>query len=96
MEVASPAFAGEISIIRGGCQADSLRSPSKGVADGVRQAMKVVRIHVHLITDDVVMGWASRPLQAAMGLEEKVVFVDSSDTAIDNCTWFWISVVVSI
>lgn len=96
MEVASPAFAGEISIVRGGCQADSLRGPSKGIADGVRQALKVIRIHVHLITDDVVMGWASRPLQATMGLEEKVVLVDSSDTAIDNCTRFWISVVVCI
>jgi hypothetical protein len=31
-----------------------------------------------------------------MGLEEKVVFVDSSDTAIDNCTRFWISVVVCV
>ncbi len=96
VEVASPAFAGEISIVRGGRQADSLRSPSKGVADGVRQVVKVIRIHAHLITDDVVMGWASRSLQAAMGLEEKVVFVDSGDTAIDNCTRFWISVVVSI
>jgi hypothetical protein len=96
VKVASPAFAGEIGIVCGGCEADSLRGPSKGVADRVRQALEVIRTHVHLITDDVVMSWASSSLQSTMSLEEEVILIDGGDTTINNCTRFWISIVISI
>lgn len=96
MEVASPTFAGEIGVVRGGCEADSLRGPCKRVADRVRQALEVIRIHVQLITDDVVMSWACSSLQPTMSLEKEVKLIDGGYTTIDNCTRPWISVVISI
>lgn len=96
MEVASTTFAGEIGVVRGGCKADSLRGPCKGIADRVRQALEVIRIHVQLITDDVVMSWASSSLQSTMSLEKEVKLIDGGYTTIDDCTRLWISVVVSI
>ncbi len=96
MKVASSAFAGEIGVVRGGCEAHSLRGPCEGIADCVRQTLEVIRIHVHLITDNVVMSWAGRPLQSTMGLEEEVVLIDGGDTTIDNCTRLRISVVICV
>ncbi len=96
MKVASSPFAGKIGVVRGGCEADSLRGPCKGVADCVRQTLEVVRIHVHLVTDNVVMGWAGGSLQSTMSLEEEVIIVDGGYTTIDNCTRLWISVVICV
>ena len=94
VEVASSAFAGKISVVCGCSKANSLRGPSKGVANGVCQALKVVRVEVHLVADNVVVGWASRALQTAMSLEEKVVFIDSSDTTVNDCARFGVPVMI--
>jgi hypothetical protein len=96
VKVASSAFAGEIGVVRGGCEANSLRGSCKGIADCVRQTLEVVRKHVQLITDNVVMSWAGRSLQSTMSLEEEIVLIDGGDTTIDNCTRLWISVVICV
>jgi hypothetical protein len=96
VKVASSAFAGEIGVVRGGCEANSLRGSCKGIADRVRQTLEVVRVHDHLITDNVVMSWTGRSLQSTMSLEEEIVLIDSGDPTIDNCTRLWISVVIRV
>jgi hypothetical protein len=94
VEVTPSTFAGKISVVCGSSKADSLRGPSKGVANGICQALKVVRVQVHLIADNVVVSWASRALQTAMSLEEKVVLIDSSDTAVNDRARFGIPVMI--
>ena len=94
MEVASPTLAGKISVVCGSSKADSLRGPSKGVANGICQALKVVRIQVHLVAKNVVVSWASRALQTAVSLEKKVILIDSSDTAVNDRARFRIPIVI--
>ena len=94
VEVAPPTLASKISVVCGSSKADSLRGPSKGVANGICQALKVVRIQVHLVADNIVVSWASRALQAAMSLEEKVILIDSSDTAVNDRARFRIPIMI--
>lgn len=66
VEVAPPALAREICVVRRRHQADGLGRTRKHVADRVGQVLKLVRRETDVVVDDVVVRRAGRALEAAV------------------------------
>lgn len=66
-QVASPTLARHISVICGRYKAYGLCSARKHVAQGIREALKIVRSEANFIVNDVVVGRLRCTLQTAVG-----------------------------
>lgn len=66
VQVAPPALAREIRVVRRRHQADGLGCTSKHIADCVGQVLQLVRAEAYAVVDDIVVRWAGRALEASV------------------------------
>ena len=92
MNVAPPALAREVRVVRGGDEADRFGRAREQVADVIREALQLVRADADLVVDDVIMCRAGRALQPPVCLEVEVVFKDRGRAAVDDRPWTRIAV----
>ena len=83
VNVAPPAFAGEICVIGRRDEADCSCSSPEHVRCGVGEALEDIGAEIVVIVDDVVMRRPGRALQTAMRLKEEVEIVDRRNATID-------------
>ena len=79
IQVAPPALASEVSVVRGRDEADRLRRPRIHVAQGMSTLLDYVRFEFVIVIDDDVMSRPNMPLETAMGLVDKKGREESQD-----------------
>ena len=96
IQVASPALARKVGVVRRRYETDCLCRAGKHVADGIGQCLQDIWSKMILVVNDVVMCRSGSSMKASMGLEEKVEMVDRCDASVDNSSCLGIAVAIGL